>query len=355
MSKEQLQEQEPETQSDIDLDSATAEISSELFGQGNEEDGESPAEGEGEESSGEHDADAAASPPQQETGETAPEGEQTAENSQEVQDVGAPKTWTKEALAEWASVPPRAQEEILKREQDFLNGIQMYKGAADLGVRYSEVVEPYMPVLEAEGLDPVQMFQSFAANHYILAKGRPEQKIELAAALLDGYQIPLPDLLNYMADRLDQEPANPHIQALEAKIARVEQAFDNINKQTTTASAEAISREIDAFAADPAPPYFNEVAADIQRLFEAGLATSLTEAYEKAVYANPVTRQKEIDRLTAEARTSAQTEEQTRKDKKARATADQVTITPKNRDGTVPTGSIDDTLSETMAAIEARG
>jgi hypothetical protein len=66
----------------------------------------------------------------------------------------------------------------------------------------------------------------------------------------------------------------------------------------------SVVKEIDAFAADPAHPYFDELANDITKLFEAGLAKDLPEAYEKAVYANPTTRQKEIDRLTAE-KTSA--------------------------------------------------
>jgi hypothetical protein len=43
------------------------------------------------------------------------------------------------------------------------------------------------------------MFQSFAANHYLLTKGTPEQKVELAASLLNGYNIPLAELLNFIS------------------------------------------------------------------------------------------------------------------------------------------------------------
>ncbi len=84
------------------------------------------------------------------------------------------------------------------------------------------------------------------------------------------------------------------------------------------------------------------------------MANTLAEAYEKAVYANPATREKEIARLTAERQSTAEAEAKTRADKKARTTADSVTLIPKQRDGTVPVGSLDDTLSETMAAIESR-
>jgi hypothetical protein len=53
------------------------------------------------------------------------------------------------------------------------------------------VVAPYAPILAAEGVDPVQMFQSFAANHYLLSRGTDAQKVEIAAALFKGYKIPL--------------------------------------------------------------------------------------------------------------------------------------------------------------------
>jgi hypothetical protein len=342
-----------ETQSDFDMTAATADISSELFGQGDEEDGEvegtSPAEGEEAEPSGEPIADAAEPSPQ--PTEEPPAAEET---SAEVQEVGAPKTWTKEALETWATIPPRAQQEILKREEDFMQGISQYKGAAEIGQRYHAVVEPYAPILAAEGIDPVQMFQSFAANHYLLTKGTEAQKVELAASMLHGYQIPLPELLNYIADQGLGEPVDPKLISLEREVQQLRSTINGAQTAEQTRAGKAIADEIDAFAADPAHPYFDELANDIQKLFGSGMANTLAEAYEKAVYANPATRQKEIDRLTAEKLSTATAEHDKRKDKIARSTADSVTTIPKSRDGTVPLGSMDDTLSETMAEISSR-
>lgn len=345
--------EDTETQSDFDTDSAVADISSDLFGQGSEE-GESEedlTEGEEAKSSGEPSADAAEPSPQ--TVEEKVEGE---ENSQEVQDVGAPKTWTKEAIAEWATIPPRAQQEILKREEDMHRGIEQYKTAADIGMAYSKVVEPYAPILAAENIDPVGLFQSFAANHYLLTRGTPQQKIELAASMLQGYEIPLAELLNYIADQdIDLNPPDPRVQALENQVTQLTNLFQTSQTAVQKENNSRIEAEIEAFAADPAHPYFNELASDIQKLFAGKLASSLQEAYDKAVFANPVTRQKEIDRLTAEKLSSAEAEEKARKDKIAKSTAADVVLTPKSRNGTVPKGSIDDTLEETMAAIQSRG
>lgn len=356
-------EEDTETQSDFDMDAATAEISSELFGQGGDEEssGEeavgaaiAPTEGEEEKSSDGPDAvDAADPPPQSEekAGEEKPAAE---ENAVEVQALGAPQTWTKEALTEWAAIPPRAQQEILKREEDFFKGIEQYKGAAEVGQRYSSVVEPYAPILAAENIDPVQMFQSFAANHYILTRGTPEQKIELAAAMLDGYEIPLPQLFDFLADR-DTSPVDPTVIALQNELKEIKTQLSTRQTTEQNQAREVINREIETFAADPAHPYFNELADDISKLFASGLATSLPEAYEKALFANPVTRQKELARLTAEKQATVDAEAKKRKDKVAKSTADSVDVKSTPRDGTVPIGSIDDTLNETMAAIQSRG
>jgi hypothetical protein len=290
----------PETQPDEDLSEAHAEISSELFGQDGEEENkdEKPlVEGEEAEPSGgapEAKADAVEPPPQ-------PEEKPAEENAEEVQATGAPKTWTKEALAEWATIPPRAQTEILKREEDFLRGITQYKEAAELGAAYSKVVEPYMPVLAAENVNPIGLFQSFAANHYLLSRGSDEQKVELAAQLINGYNIPLGPLLNFMAESGETRQPDPEVVSLRRELNDLKFGLNNRSQAEHNARIEDLGREIDAFAADTAAhPYFDEVANDIHNLFKAGLAKDLTEAYEKAVYANPVTRAKEIDRLTAE-------------------------------------------------------
>jgi hypothetical protein len=349
--------EDQETQSDIDLNAAQAEISSELFGQGDDgEEGDASKEaltaGEGEASSGD---DAAVAPPQADAETKVVEGEVVEENSDAVQETGAPTTWTKEALETWATIPPRAQQEILKREQDFFNGINQYKEAANLGLAYDKVVEPYRPMLAAENIDPVGLFQSFSANHYMLSRGTPEQKVQVAAQLINGYGIPLGDLLNYIAESDEPVTVDPRLDALQKEIAELKSTVTTRTTHEHQAAAQRTAAEVDAFAADPAHPYFDEVAGQIHNLFKAGVANTLAEAYEMAVYANPVTRQKEIDRLTAERTSAAKAEEDKRKEKVARLTGDHVRSSSKSRDGTVPKGSIDDTLRETMAAISERG
>jgi hypothetical protein len=270
-----------------------------------------------------------------------------------VQETGAPKTWSKEALADWATLPPRAQQEILKREEDFFRGISMYKEKAEVGDRYSQVVQPYAPILAAENIDPVQLFQSFAANHYLLSRGTEAQKLELAANLIQGYGIDFNKLIGFIGEQA-LEPVDPRVLALEKEIQQLKSGVQSRQQQDQETVVAKLNTEIEAFAADPANPYFAELVDDIAKIFEAGQASTLKEAYDKAVYLNPTTRQKELERLATEKAQALASEQQARQTKIARSTAADLSLDPKSRNGTVPVGSLDDTLAETMARIEGR-
>lgn len=327
-------------QPELDTSAAIAEISSELFGQGGEDEVKVPAE------QGEVPADAVAVEPP-------PSGEVEEQNSAEVQALGAPSTWTKEAIAEWSQIPPRSQQEILKREEDMHRGLEQYKGAAEIGQKYEAVAEPYRAMLTAENIDPVQLFNSFAANHYLLSEGSPEQKVELAANMLSHYGVEVTDLIDYIGEQI-LNPVDPRVAKLEAELNGLKQNFTQQATKSTEAQQQAALSEIEKFAADPAHPYFNELVADVAGLMEAGVAQTLQEAYEKAVYANPVTRAKELERLTAAKKLETDAAEKARKDKLALSTAANVNAHSHQRDGTVPLGSMDDTLNETLAAIQGR-
>lgn len=332
-----------ENQSTIDTSAALAEISSDLFGQEDDE------ETGGEKSSGgteKSTSEVVAGP-----AEVKETPSPTDENSEAVQETGAPKTWSKEALAEWATIPDRAKQEILKREEDMFRGLEQYKAAADVGRAYDSAVEPYKQILSAEGVDPVQLFQSFAGNHYLLSRGTPEQKLGLAANLLDSYGIDLIQLAEFIGD---QVPADPTIARLEQEIAELRAGQQRVQTQELSAQQARINAEVEAFAADPKNIYFNELIDDIAKLMGSGAAASLQQAYDTAVYANPTTKAKELARLTAEAKSAAEAETEARGKKVARLTGPNVTTIPKQRDGTVPLGSMDDTLEETLAQIRSR-
>jgi len=345
-----------ESSEDFDTKAALEDISADLFrqvGEGEDSDKgavDEPLSESGEESQPAKEAEGASSPPLEASPDAA--APPAVDNAPEVQAVGAPETWTKEAIAEWATVPPRVQQEILKREADMHSGLAQYKEGYESAKRYDSVVEPYRAVLAAENVDPVELFRNFSGNHYMLTMGQPAQKAQLTANLIRAYGVDL----NMLADVLSTgpampEPVAPEVQELRNELAQIKGRLTAEDTSRKDALFAQTANEVQTFAADH--PYFDEVADDITLFIKAG--DSLQTAYDKAVYANPVTRQKEIDRLTAEARSSVSSLEQTRADKVRKSTAADVSVTPQSRNGTVPVGSIDDTMQETLAAMKARG
>lgn len=331
----------------LDTEAALAEISADLFGQETKEVGEET----------EQQAETPAETSSTSVVETPPAiteegGDLAAENSEAVQEVGAPKTWTADAIKEWATIPDRAKQEILKREEDMFRGLEQYRERAELGSKYDSVVEPYRAALAAEQIDPVGLFQSFAANHYLLARGTPEQKLEIASTLITHYGVDLTALVTKLSN---YSQPDPQIVSLQEEIRQLKSGLTSINSSAEEAQRVEFTKQVEAFASDPAHSYFSEVAEDIALLLKNRVATSLEDAYDKAVFANPVTRQKEIDRLTAEKVSASEAAAKARADKVAKATGANVTSIAKSRDGTIAVGSIDDTLNETLERIRAQG
>lgn len=340
---------DPTETADETFDTAAAleEISSDLFGQEGGDDLNNDGAAETAAVEGQL-AEAPAAP-----GEEAPTVEQPeSENSEAVQALGAPSTWTKEAIEDWAKIPPRAQQEILKREQDMFAGIQQYKEKADLGSRYDAVVEPFREPLAKAGVDPVELFQNFSANHYLLTFGTPQQKVEIAANLLHHYGIPLDAVAPALGNKA---PITPEMRQTQLELNQLKAQLRERDQQSESQLREQVMSDINSFAADPANIHFDAVASDMAKLIQSGVCDTLKAAYDHAVWANPAMRQKEIDRQTAERAAQAEAERKARVETAKSRMATDVKTTTKARDGTIPVGSMDDTLEETFARISARG
>ena len=136
---------------------------------------------------------------------------------------------------------------------------------------------------------------------------------------------------------------NSFFNQLETQLTQREQAI--LNERKTQ-----VAKEVEAFAADN--PYFDEVADDIIPLLNHGM--QLKDAYERAIWANPVTRAKEMARVQTEA--EAKLKEKAKKDAEVAKKASGVNV--RNRDtGTAPTapkGTMEDTMRDTLAKIRAR-
>lgn len=262
----------------------------------------------------------------------------------------APKTWRKEAAELWTQLPPAIQAEVQKREDDMFRGLEAYKADAGFGRSLRGVLDPYMPVLQQYGIDPAQQISSLMQAHHTLALGSPQDKQALFRQLAQDYGISLDEIASP-----DGAPfVDPAVQALQSELHAVKSVLSAQARNAHEAKVAEITEQINVFASNPKNGHFNDVANDMVTLLKSGAVKTLEEAYDKAVWANPVTRAKELERQTAE-RDAKKRQEATERAAAAKR-ASSVVIRPQARraSGTAPTGSLDDTLRETLAEINSR-
>lgn len=283
-----------------------------------------------------------------ETGKPATEGKtEQPPATQELLAKPAPKTWKPEVAEKWSTLAPEVQDEILRREEDIFKGIESYKAEAEIGREFRNVIQPYLGMYQQYGMDPRQHIGSLMQMHAVMLQGSPEQK----AQLLDGLS------RQFGVQRgVQAEPAfiDPELDNVKAELAKVRQEQQRFVQEAQQVKVAETSKTIEEFAADPKNLYFNELVNDIAALFEAKVVKTLPEAYEKALWANPVTRAKLQADLEAKAKTAAIAEQQSKAEQAKRATAANLSQRSRPVSGTAKVVNMEETLGAAYDAIMSR-
>lgn len=263
----------------------------------------------------------------------------------------APKSWPQEAHALWAKLDDPTRDMVERREQDFLNGIEQYKGDATYGKSLKEVITPYVPLIEAAGIDAPTAVGKLLNAHYQLSQTDEAARTQFMANLLKAYRIDHTKLASYLGD---EEPyKDPAVAALKEQVDNLTQAQQAERAKQAQELRARVDAEVEAFAKDPAHPYFNEVAADIELLLR-GSKMSLQDAYDRAVRMNPVTWEKEQSRIRKETEEAVLKKAREDAERARKAKGLDVRGAESERSPTEPLGSMDDTLREAYRAVTSR-
>ena len=258
--------------------------------------------------------------------------------------LSPPSSWSKDKHEYWGKMPREAQEYYMTREKQMLDGLEQYKGDAGFGRQLKDAFTPYKAFLNAQGIDEAKAVSYLMNAHYKLSSAPPSERQSYFAQLAKSYGLELPTAT--------QETANvdPNVQALQDKLHQLETNLTQREQAQLNERKAQVAKEVEAFAAEN--PYFDEVADDIIPLLNAGIP--LKDAYEKAVWANPMTRAKELARVQTEA--EAKLKEKAKKDAEVAKKATSVNVNPRDtgKAPTAPKGSMEDTMRETLAKIRAR-
>lgn len=190
----------------------------------------------------------------------------------------APQGWTPTAKEKWDTLPPDIQAEVIRREEDNHKAITRLDDERSLGKSMREIIIPYSPMLDAEGLTPQAVVKDLLTSVYVLKTGTPEQKINLLRNVARQYGVDLNQAIQ------PQQQMNPQLQGIQNELEnlkRERQQEVELKKQEENARVQT---EINAFAADPKNVHFAQVKADMASLLGSGRAKDMQEAYDMACW-----------------------------------------------------------------------
>ena len=290
-----------------------------------------------------------------------PEPEQSAEPEAEPAQVEepepeivstAPKSWPKEMHDHWAKMPKETQDYWVVREKQMLDGLEQYKGDAGFARQIKETLNPYMATINALGVDAPTAIKSLLNADHQLRVGSPSQKAQYFQHLAKQYGV---DLGGMSQQQESETQYDPRLTAMQDELHSLKQVIQSGNQQQLDAERQKIQNDVNSFASDPKHMYFDEVSNEIVALLKNG--ATLEDAYEKAVWANPVTRQKEMSRVQTEQQAALKTKAIAEAEAKKKAAS----VNLRNRDSQrTPTGpratmsGLDSALRETMREIKSR-
>jgi len=201
----------------------------------------------------------------------------TAETAPPAPSIEPPPAWSADAKAKWSTVPPDVQQVIAAREAEAHKAItqtgERMKGYEALDA----VIGPRRDALKAtwgnEGAALQQLFQlsDFASSdpvgfvHWFAQQNRVDLS-QLTAATAAA-------------------PADPQVAALQHELSSIKSTISQQQMQAMENDIRAFADAKDA-AGNSMRPHFDDIRVEMGQLIQAGLATTLAEAYAKASRTN---------------------------------------------------------------------
>lgn len=250
----------------------------------------------------------------------------------------APSSWKPDVASKWADLPAEVKAEIQRRETEYHKGIEQYKPYAQLGQEYERVVGPNVDMIKQSGVQPAQALEYLFNAHRTLTYGTPDQKREAIARIARDCQIDLKDLA-------PAAPIDPQIQ----RLMQERQQLQQFQHETLQQQNQAVLSQIQEFAQAPGHEHFEVVKQDMSMMLQSGMAQSLQEAYDKAVWARADLRKSLVEQQRTEA--EKQATEQARK-ARAKSAAGSVKGSAPSSSGALPANaSLEDTVAAAMDGL----
>ena len=250
-------------------------------------------------------------------------------------ELDPPARWTKEEREEFYSLPQKAQEVLLKRnrsaEAEITRKFQEVAARGKLYDEIDEVLAPHKEVIEVNGHTPA----SYLKNVLTVGKFANERPEEFIKWFVTERRINPAEIFGQAAQPRAPQPYQQapayqqgqqidpvtgriinHVGALQKQLEHVAGYIERSQHEQRARTDAEINREIEAFEnatdehGNSRHPFFNDVEKDMIALIQSKQVSTLEDAYERAVWMNPTTRQKQIENTEQKTRQQALREAQ---------------------------------------------
>jgi len=276
-----------------------------------------------------------------------------------VQPLRAPNSWTPRSKNDFAKLPEHIKAEVLKREDEFHQGIQEYKTDAQIGKRITEISQPYAPLIKAEGANVEAAFADYLNSAFIMRQGDEGKRTGLVAQLCKQFGVNPMNVAHMLGIPMQgvpnaqqaQYPAqnDPNAQRIAQLENFLRQQQEEKQQQTLLAKRredEEIGNMIKDFASNDKYQFFEDVKPEMAVLLQTERAKNLAEAYDMACWARP-----DIRPLLLQQQEAARREDAQKKTRQARYTAG-TNVTHRGAAQTqAAVGSIEDTIRSEMKRL----
>jgi len=209
-----------------------------------------------------------------------------------------PSSWKREYHEPWQTVDPKLREYIWQRDEETRNGVEPLRVKAQFAEQMQQAIQPYENTIRGLGIQPAQAVQALMQADHVLRTSAPEQKRAYLAQLAQQYGITLDGSEYYPPAG---GPVDPMIYNLQNELNSVRGEIVGYKQQQEEAQNQTLLSEINSFA-DKAE-YFEDARPTMIQLLQSGVATTLEDAYEKAIRLDDDLFQKSQQSRQAEAET----------------------------------------------------
>lgn len=241
-----------------------------------------------------------------------PAGEAQPAQSEEVQRPEPPKSWKAEKRAVWDKLDPDTAAYLHQREQEQAKGFEEYRAVRE--PLYKEI-EPYLAEIRQNGGSPEAVTRDLFYTFKLLRSGDEGTRLQTLVNVAHSVGIPLQQMLQQSAalPAHMQQHIDPAVMAANQRARNAEMQATQLQAQQQAEANAAAVAQVEAFK--QTHPHVDELATEMQRLLQTGMASDLESAYSKALRLNDTL----FEKSQAQQREAAEKQRRIDADKAAKA------------------------------------